>query len=87
MLFVTEEVQNMSSNFVALIATLDTLLCFLPSPICPRNISWLALELKEDSQVPSHALPASAAASSLGVSYAASSSHHQDALEMLLELP
>lgn len=87
MLFVTEEVRNTSSNFVALIATLDTLLCFLPSPICSRNISWLALELKEESQVPSHALPASAVISSPGVSNPASSSHHQNVLEMLLELP
>ena len=84
MLFVSEEVRNTSSNFVALIAPLDTQLCFLPSPTCSRNISWLALELKEESRVPSHALPASAAVSSLGISNAASSSRNQDALGTLL---
>ena len=87
MLFVSEEVRNTSSNFVALIATLDTLMHCLPSPICSVSNLWLSLELKEESQVPSHVLPAPAIVSRLDVSDAVSSSHHQNTSGMLLELP
>lgn len=86
-LFVSEDVRNAPSNFVAVIATLDTLVRCLPSPICSVNILWLGLELKEESQVPPHVLPAPAVVSRLGVSDAVSSSHHQNTWEMLLELP